>query len=70
MTRELVELQMITGVLTEDFEYLLSLLLRGGDVEVSLSKESPYVESESSGLESIAVNLDLHNWFKEFDKYE
>ena len=68
MTRELVELQMVTGVLTEDFEYLVSLLLRGGDVEINLAKESPYVESESSGLESVTVNLDLQNWFKECDK--
>lgn len=58
------ELQMITGVITSDLDYLLYLTLKGGtffaeDSEVS----SKFVKLEDSS--SVEVVTDLETWFKQ-----
>lgn len=56
------ELQMITGVMTEDLDYLLYLVLKGGSFFNEGNKvASKYVEPEEN--EKVEQVSDLEAWF-------
>ena len=60
LEKAIQELQMITGVITDDFDYLVALLLHKG-VEEKKTETRKYVESTSEI--NIAETRDLGDWF-------
>lgn len=60
--RFLAELQMITGIYSNDLEYLCSLIIKDYSKGDELHEDKPkYVESESEV--DLSVTLDVDEWF-------
>ncbi len=55
----ITELQMLTGLLTDDLDYLIFKLLEGGSYFEGMDKQ------EKIGDESVSQVVDLNSWFKE-----
>ena len=68
MSKIVTELQMVTGVVSDDLEYLVSLLLAGGSyVEESTKQEEQNLEPE---LVELDKSSDFEEWFKRSSSYE
>lgn len=60
--RFLAELQMITGIYSNDLEYLCSLVIKDYSSVEELQESRPkYIESESKV--DLSVTLDVDEWF-------
>lgn len=58
------EIQFITGVVTDDFDYLVYLLLKGGTKDSkSIQRDEPLIQQQPEFYDDIFNERYLDDWF-------
>ena len=58
--RLLSELQMLTGIMTDDYEYMLYMLLKKGNKEKEVITANQYEKTEAAKIDKVQS---LEDWF-------
>ena len=60
------ELQMITNVMTNDLDYLVALLLKGGTKDTYIQEKNPVYSPQKV----TDVEVDVDNWFNSLEEVQ